>query len=204
MSVVPYALAASLLLRDTSALLAAELGAELAATQAALSGVGGPTMVLPAPKDLRRAYWPATRDRLPQLAVHVMERRVTTVDSANRDSVETSLAVFLTLGEGDTATQDESGYSDAIFAYLGAVSGLLQRRLPQVACSTSGVHTVIERALRWEPDVSTVANTWIQRGRLDLTVMQTVWFDRPPLVGVQLLTGGGVPLTTGGGGGLLT
>lgn len=192
---VPYALASSLLLRDAAALLAAELPAELAATQAVLNNGGPTTIVLPVPADLRRAYWPQTRDRLPQVALHVTDRRTSLVDSANQDSMESVLEVRVVVGDGDLGTLDESGFSDAMMSYLGTVSGLLQRRLPQVACATSAVHTVTERRAVWDPQVDTVAGTWIQAGRLELVVMQTVIFTRP-FAPSPLLTDLDLALTT--------
>ena len=181
MNPVPYALAGSLLLRDAAALLDSELAAELAATEAQLLALRPDVpLSLPAPHDLRRSYWEVTRDLLPQVALHVMERSTVIVDSAGIDTAQTNLRVYVVVGEGDLGSINESGYSDAMFAYLGAISGLLQRRLPRVACHTSAVHEVRERRLAWEPAVDTLTKTWIQRGRLDVTVFQSVTFDHPP------------------------
>lgn len=177
--VIPYALATSLLLRETAALLADELAAELAATEAyLLDQDSGVPLALPAPADLRRAYMPRTRDRLPQVAIHAMRSATVTVDSMGADVLETQLRITVVVGEGDLRTIDESGYSDAMMAYLMAMSGLVQRELPPRTCQTIGVYEVRHRDARWDPQTTTVRG-WINAGHLDLTVYQTVVWDRP-------------------------
>lgn len=179
--IVTYATAAPLLLRDIADLLSSDLSAELAATQAVLLAERpGVPLVLPAPVDIRRSYWQVTRDRLPQISIHAMQVGSELIDSANRDVVVTEVAIFVVVGEGDLRTIDESGYSDAMTAYLGTISGLLQRELPPAAQATSGVFRIDHHLLRWEPEVDTRANTWIQQGRLTMRAYQTVTWDRPP------------------------
>jgi hypothetical protein len=173
MAVVPYATATTLLLRAMTDLLEAELEAELDATAANLG------VTLSHPRAIERSYWADLRDVLPRIAVHAMERGPDLLDSAQRDDLRTTVRVFIVVGEADLGARDVSTYNDAMVAYLGAVSGLLQRRLPTVACDTAGVLRVDERTVRWEPAVDTKAGRWIQQGRLDLTCHQTVWWERP-------------------------
>jgi hypothetical protein len=173
-----YATGAPRLLKAIADLLAAEVEDELDATQAALDDAGI-TVALPPPAEIRTAEFAVTRDVLPLVVAHIMENQQSLIDSAGQDTVQTTVRIYVTVGEGDLAADDESGYSAGMHAYLGAISGLIQRRLPIVACDTAAVFEVHHRGQRWEPAVDTQAGTWIQRGRLDLVAFQTVTYQTP-------------------------
>lgn len=173
-----YATYVPRMLDDLRKLLVDELPDELAAAQDALNNAGL-ALALPAPADVRTAHFEATRDRLPLIACHAMESRAEVIGSAGQDGVTTTVRIYVIVGEGDLATIDESGFSAGMHAYMGVIAGLVQRRLPQVACLTSAVFEAQQLAQRWEPATDTVAGTWIQAGRLDLAVYQTVTYEAP-------------------------
>ncbi len=178
-SPVTRAMAGALMLRDVVDLLTAELGAELAAAQSVLQDETDSSLTLPAPLSIRSGHFDATRDALPMVTAHVMEARGEVIGSLGQDTVSTSLRIYAIVGEGDLSSFDETGYSQGMAAYLGTVAGLLIRRLPIVACNSSAVFEAHFVRWAWEPAVDEQAGTWIQQGRLDLQVFQTVTDQTP-------------------------
>ncbi len=178
---VPYALATPLLTRAVNQLLDEELEAELDATAAYLQAQEPDVSLdLPMPSVIRRSYFERLRDVLPEIALFAVERAAARQDMTQHDSLQTTLRIMVVVGEGNLGTDAVNGYTDAMHAYLGALSGLLQRRLAKRFCRTAGVFNVAERNVRWEPAVDTRDDVlWFQRGRLDVTVFQTVSYAQP-------------------------
>lgn len=171
--IVHYSTAGTLLQRAAVDLLTDELPDELDAVAAALD------VQLDHPQEVIAGYWAGLADALPQVVVHPIDRQTEQIDQIGADTLRATLRIYLTVGEGELHAGAQTEYSDALFAYAGAISALLQRRLPLLACETAGLWRLDERTIRWEPQVDTEAGTWIQRCRIDMTTYQTVDRRRP-------------------------